>query len=298
MPLRRGRRASSVRQAADILQVVGSAVELRAQGRRLLLRPLPVPRRAHRRPSTCGRSENTYYCFGCQAKGDVVLASSWRPRAWPSPRRSRSSPTASASSSSASRRTRTRPSAAGARSACSTLLDRACHVLRAHAVGLRRGRAGARAYLAERGLERGDAARRSASASRPRLGPASLAASRRGGLQRGGAHRRRPGRACARRLGPRLRPLPRAGSCSRWPTSAAACAGSARRAMARGPAAEVPELERGRDLPQGPPALRRRSRPAARRRARARSCSPRATPTCSPLHQAGVRNAPGSWARR
>ncbi len=60
-----------VRQAADVLQVVGSRVDLQRKGVDSYFGNCPFHDERtpsfHVRPST-----DTYYCFGCKAHGDVI----------------------------------------------------------------------------------------------------------------------------------------------------------------------------------------------------------------------------------
>ena len=104
-------------------------------------------------------------------------------------------------------------------------------VLRARAVGV--GRGGARARVPGRARARGGGAARVPGrlrAERVGQGDGGVACGpgspRRSSTPRGWRQRSQAG------LG--LRPLPRRGSCSRWPTSAGACSGSARARCARG----------------------------------------------------------------
>ena len=149
----------------------------------------------------------------------------------------------------------------------------------------------ARVPRSARGLEEARAARVPRRLRAERVGP------RARGVAAGGLHR--PTSSSTAGLAQRARAraacttASAGGSCSRWPTSAGACSGSARARCGDGQRAEVPQHARGRALPQGPPA---RSAPTSRGRRRRGSGAVvlvEGYTDVIALHQAGLRNTVG-----
>ena len=165
-------------------------------------------------------------------------------------------------------------------------------LLRELPVGLRRGRPGAGLPDRPRPL-RGDPARIQGRLLAERMGP-DAAGSAPERLQRGGAD---GGRACPARAGRRrVRPLSRAnhvpagGRARPRPRLRSAPDGGGTRA-------EVPEHQRERAVPQGPPAVRPRYRAEGGGKDAVGSCSSRVTPTCSRSTRPEFARPSPSWGR-
>ena len=264
-----------VRDAVDFVELVGARTELKPAGPRRMTGLCPF--HDERTPSFgIDPVEKLYHCFGCGAGGDVFKFAM----------ETEGLDFAAALEALAERsgveleREAEDPREAERRGRRDRLLGAArAHrrVLRARAVGVRRGGAGARLPAPSAGCRRTCCAS-SASASRRDAWDRVIGASRRDGFSEAGAARRRARvapRATARGLLDRFRgrimfPLadpkghvlrlrrPRAG---------------------RRRPAEVPQHVGVRAVPQGQPRLRRRPRPRGRAPAPAGSCWSRATPT-------------------
>ena len=255
-----------VRDAVDMVDLVGARTELRRAGANRYIGLCPFhdertpsfaidPARSSTTASAAARAA-TSFTFVQETEGlDFAGALEC-------------SPTATASSSSSRRRTRAPPSAARAARAAARAARAHRGVLRALAVGVRRGRAARASTSPSRGLEeavlrefRVGYAPSAWDTRAARLAPGRLHRPR--ALDAGLAQRGQRGR-------PDLRPLPRAGSCSRCATRAGACSASAR---ARCGADQQPKYlntseddvyHKGRHLFGGRPRARRtRRRPGA-----------------------------------
>ena len=254
-----------VRDAVDMVELVGARTELRRAGADSYVGRCPF--HEERTPSFSVKpSTKVYYCFGCQAAGDAFTfvmeteGLDFTGGARVARRALRRHARARASRGPACRRAPP-PPRAPARAARPHL-----PLLRARALGAPRGRA--RARVPRRPRPRGGGAARVPRRLRAeRLGPraARLAPQR---LQRGGAARGGPRAA--------LEPSARAASTtasagaspSRCATSAAACSASARARWRRRSSGQVPQQRRRRGLPQGPPPVRHAPRARARREGR------------------------------
>ena len=240
--------------------LVGAKTELRRSGVEPD-GPVPLPRGAHARRSRSNAEKKLYYCFGCEASGDAIgfvmetEALDFAGRAGAAGRPLRGG-------AAARERGPARPSAAaGAASGCWP-----CSSAPRSSTPPTCGRPTRPPPRASTCSAAGCARRRCA-----RFGvgfaPGGWDRLHLGGPARR-LHRRRAAGRRAVAAPPRGhrpdRPLPRAGSRSRSPTAAAACAGFGARAMREGQRPEVPQHLRGRGLPQGQPAVR--ARPGARRR--------------------------------
>ncbi len=147
-----------VRDAIDMVELVGARTELRRAGADSYVGPLPVPRGAHARRSASSPPTKVYYCFGCQAAGDAFTfvqetEGARLPRRARVPRRA-----LRRRARARRRRTRARPSAAGAARPPARAARPHLRLLRARAVGISRGRCGARVPRRPR-PRGGDAAR-------------------------------------------------------------------------------------------------------------------------------------------
>ena len=240
--------------------------ELRRQGARFT-GPVPVPRRAHAVASRSIPAEKLYYCFGCQAGGDVFRFLQEKEGLEFREAVEQLADRYGVELAFESTDPRRGASAAAAASGCYELLAKTAALLRALPVGVRRGREGARATW----RAAGSAARCSSEFGvgfAPSAWDRVLTSALAGGLHAsrsctaaGLAQRGRRGGFYDRFRGADHVPA------ARRPRPGARL----RRARdARQPAAEVRELARERRLPQGPLAVRPRPRPPARDQARAR----------------------------
>ncbi len=214
-----------VRDAVDMVALVSTRTELRRAGGELLLRPLPLPRRAHAVLSRPAAGE-ALPLLRLRGVGRPVRLRHGDSRGSTSPPRWSRWPTASASSSRSSTRIPRRPPRRRRRERLHELLDRATRYYQ-RVLWDADEAAGARAYLAERGLtEETLAAFRVGYA--PSAWDRMLVASRRAGfteeeLLAAGLAQRLPEAG-----GGPSTTASASGSCSRSPTRAAGSSASAR----------------------------------------------------------------------
>ena len=286
-----------VRDAVDMVDLVGTRTELRRAGRQPLHGAVPVPRRAHAvvRRSTRARSSTT---ASAAARAATRSSSCRRPRGVDfNGALELLADRYGVAARGRSRRTRATPSAASARERLLELLERTAAFYVALPVGVATRRAHAREYLAERGLEEAIAARVPRRLRAERVGQGAAAPRARAGfsdreLCDAGLAQRGKGEGRSTTASAR-------GSCSRCATARARA--RLRRAGRWAPTsgrststrAEGDVFHKGRQLFGADLA-----RAAPRKRGARRSSAEGYTDVIA-LHQAGLaQHASGSWARR
>ncbi len=284
-----------VRDAVDMVDLVSSRVELKRAGANRLTGLCPF--HDERTPSFgINPAEKVYHCFGCQASGDaftfVMETEGVDFKGALEHLADRYKVTLELEDED--------PQAAEQRKRRERLLELLERTATYYVRQLWESAeaAKARAYLAGRGLQRGDAARISRRLRAERLGHRAQRLAARG-LRQPRALRRRPRPEIADRR-PHLRPLPLAdhlpaGRPAR-PRARLRRAHAGRRRQRSAP--EVRQQPRGRALPQGQDALRARTSLAGPPRRRRASSRPRATPTSSPCIRSACATSSASWARR